>query len=94
MAGLAWEDYLIQSKIGTGAFSTVYKAQHKVTKNLVAIKAIRVRLAQCGACLGSAFLHFGRKVLNQPKSATQVLEEGAIFADVLRRRRVEGETGD
>ncbi|KNC54896.1 ULK/ULK protein kinase [Thecamonas trahens ATCC 50062] len=41
MAGLAWEDYLIQSKIGTGAFSTVYKAQHKVTKNLVAIKAIR-----------------------------------------------------
>ncbi|KAI9260641.1 kinase-like domain-containing protein [Phascolomyces articulosus] len=33
-------DYIISSKIGQGSFATVYKAQHKTTKRIVAIKSV------------------------------------------------------
>lgn len=33
-------DYVLLSKIGQGSFATVYKAQHKITNQVVAIKAV------------------------------------------------------
>ncbi|KAI9484757.1 kinase-like domain-containing protein [Zychaea mexicana] len=33
-------DYIISSKIGQGSFATVYKAQHKTTNKVVAIKSV------------------------------------------------------
>ncbi|KAI9362641.1 kinase-like domain-containing protein [Pilaira anomala] len=34
-------DYIIKEKIGQGSFATVYKAQHKFTNQIVAVKSVR-----------------------------------------------------
>ncbi|KAL0086385.1 kinase-like domain-containing protein [Phycomyces blakesleeanus] len=33
-------DYVVNAKIGQGSFATVYKAQHKTTQRIVAIKSV------------------------------------------------------
>ena len=75
---LAWENYLIEAKIGVGAFSTVYRAKHKATEKLVAIKAIKVRSYSTSCVCGggamstkilNSFYFCSVQTVNQPPSS-------------------------
>jgi serine/threonine protein kinase len=56
--------YLIEKKLGAGAFGTVYKARDKVMKRMVAIKTMRLEsLAAAGADLGEMLERFKREAI-------------------------------
>jgi eukaryotic-like serine/threonine-protein kinase len=68
--------YLVEKKLGAGAFGTVYKARDKILKRLVAIKTIRLEgLAAAGADLQEMLKRFEQEatsaaVLKHPNIVT------------------------
>src|SRR4029453_9197784 len=68
--------YIIEKKLGAGAFGTVYKARDRVLKRMVAIKTMRLEsLAAAGADLDEMLERFQREatsaaVLKHPNIVT------------------------
>src|SRR5262245_25234473 len=56
--------YLVEKKLGAGAFGTVYKARDKVMKRMVAIKTMRLEsLAAAGADLDEMLKRFQQEAI-------------------------------
>ncbi|HEY7515910.1 MAG TPA: protein kinase, partial [Vicinamibacteria bacterium] len=56
--------YVVEKKLGAGAFGTVYKARDKVMKRMVAIKTIRLEgLAAAGADLDEMLKRFQQEAI-------------------------------
>src|SRR6185295_3955390 len=56
--------YIVEKKLGAGAFGTVYKARDKVMKRMVAIKTMRLdSLAAAGADLDEMLKRFQQEAI-------------------------------